>query len=127
MVHVMDVTQSCGQKLGNWQCRDGFFVRDGAEDLEGMPKYPCPKCNTLTFLQEAKREAEDSGFVFGGCACCDPGPSGAEIWTGALRMARDHNTAATEAALPVIGRVKAFGQDGLKTFDYSNDAAVRAE
>ncbi|SMH64613.1 protein of unknown function [Acidithiobacillus ferrivorans] len=92
-------------------CIDGYlWDLDSCDEPGGRLSdggdMPCPKCNTLEYLEQAKEEAESctSGSVFvsgGGYAY-----TGESIWLSAVRKAESLNPDGAAHALQKLGVVK---------------------
>lgn len=109
---VRKATGACSHTVGNWSCRGTGYLWLEEQEPEETGRFPCPVCNTATFLARAKVIAEGRHPTLGGCACCGPaGPPGTEIWDAALQSAKEANPRAAEEALRAIGRVKVFDED----------------
>jgi len=67
---------------------------------------PCPACNTLEWLREAKEEAEYTSYY-----CGYSSGTGETIWLNAVNVARAANPTAVEAALMEVGEVHALAKD----------------
>jgi hypothetical protein len=84
------------------------FACDGSEYLrlgqQVVSEWPCPKCNTAAFLEKSFRAAKDRLPKDVACPCCGPGLSYDEIWSSALKAARECNPRATSTALFRLSR-----------------------
>lgn len=109
---VRPATGDCSYVINNWSCRGTGYLWLDDQEPEETGRFPCPVCNTATFLTRAKLIAEGRHPTLGACACCAPGgPPGTEVWGAALEAATAANPEATEEALRAIGRVKVFDED----------------
>lgn len=108
-------------------CIDGYLWDIDSCDEPGGPLFdggdmPCPKCNTLEYLEQAKEEAEScvSGSVAGsggGFAY-----TGESIWLASVRKAESLNPDGAAAALRKLGVVETLvpdvGVDGCAVHRY---------
>lgn len=92
-------------------CIDGYlWDLDSCDEPGGRLSdggdMPCPKCNTLEYLEQAKEEAESctsgSVFVSGGSYAY----TGESIWLSAVRKAESLNPDGAAAALQKLGVVE---------------------
>jgi hypothetical protein len=96
------------QNLG-FACDGSGYLRLG-QQITG--EWPCPNCNTAAFLEKSFRAAQDRRPKQLACPCCGPGLSYDEVWSSALKVARECNPQAATVALrrlshPHQGRFKA--------------------
>jgi hypothetical protein len=84
------------------------FACDGAGYLhlgqQVVNEWPCPKCNTAAFLEKSFRAAKDRLPTDVACPCCGPGLNYDEVWSSAIKVARECNPAATTATLFRLSR-----------------------
>lgn len=91
------------------ECRgDGYLwdADDDGYDPDDLT-YPCPQCNTETYLLQAKEESET-------CSCgsdCGYHYTGESIWLGAVRVAEAANPEASKVALKKVGVVATLVPD----------------
>jgi hypothetical protein len=111
---------ACDYVASRWSCRGTGHLWLADEIPAETGKYPCPKCNTETFLRKAKKIAEARHPVIDACPCCEPaGPSGTQVWLVAVDAAMAANPLAAKAGLAAIGRVKVFNErSALEQFTY---------
>ncbi len=108
-------------------CIDGYLWDLDSCDEPGGPllaggDLPCPKCNTLEYLEQAKEEAEscvpDSVAGSGGGFAY----TGESIWLAAVRKAESLNPDGAAAALQKLGVVETLvpgdGPDGCTVHRY---------
>ena len=88
------------QKLG-FTCDGSGYLGLGQQT---MKQWPCPKCNTAAFLEKSFRAAKDRLPKDFACPCCGPGLSYDEIWSSAVKAARECNPMATTVALFRLSR-----------------------
>ncbi len=98
-------------------CIDGYLWDLDSCDEPGGPLFdggdmPCPKCNTLGYLEQAKEEAEScvsgSVSVSGGSVAY----TGESIWLAAVRKAESLNPDGAAEALQKLGVVETLVPDG---------------
>lgn len=96
-------------------CRSGFlWDLDGDGWVDGDFEHPCPKCNTVAFLDGAKEDAENTSWgSFQMIPYC-----GAMILEGAIKKARKHAPEATAEWVRQIPQVV--------TYDWPDREAVFA-
>ena len=107
---------------GTFECRgDGYLwdADDDGFDLNDLSS-PCPCCNTLTFLADAKNEAESISSYR---SMMDQG-SGVDIWEYAITLAKRWNQDNIQEELSKIKTVAALYEDANgevleKTFTYN--------
>jgi hypothetical protein len=92
------------QNLG-FACDGAGYLRLGQQTVN---QWPCPKCNTSAFLEKSFRAARDRqpGDVARDvdCPCCGPGLSYDEVWSSAIKVARECNPQAATVALFRLSR-----------------------
>jgi hypothetical protein len=88
------------QNLG-FACDGAGYLRLGEQI---MKEWPCPKCNTAAFLEKSFRAAKDRLPKDVVCPCCGPGLSYDEVWSSAMKVARECNPEATTVALLGLSR-----------------------
>lgn len=94
-------------------CIDGYLWDLDSCDEPGGPLFgggdmPCPKCNTLEYLEHAKEEVEScvSGSV--SVSSGSVAYTGEGIWLSAVRKAESLNPDGAAAALKKLGVVEAL-------------------
>jgi hypothetical protein len=92
-------------------CIDGYLWDMDSCDEPGGPLFnggdmPCPKCNTLEYLEQAKEEAESC--VSGSISVCGGSAAytGESVWLSAVRKAESLNPSAAADALQKLGVVE---------------------
>lgn len=102
-------SEPCDYFRGTWQCRGDGQLWDA--DSDGYDpddtSEPCPGCNTLQYLQDAKEEAETTVYHAGISGMS----TGEDIWLSAVTIAKEANLAETESILATIGPVDALVPD----------------
>ena len=95
----------CQFQHGTIQCRGDGYLVDADHDSYDPNDFsdPCPQCNTQTWLENQKLEAE-STIEFEGY---DRG-TGVDIWLNAVEVARRENPDHVDAPLKNIGKVGAL-------------------
>jgi hypothetical protein len=88
------------QNLG-FMCDGAGYLRLGEQNTK---EWPCPKCNTATFLDKSLRAAKDREPRAVSCPCCGPGLTYDHVWSSAVKVARECNWKATEAVLSRLSR-----------------------
>ena len=98
--------ESCGMQEGTLECRGDGYLWDA--DYDGYDpedkSMPCPQCNTLVYLMEAKHAAENTSYY----SDMTSSGSGITIWESAVKTAKFWNKENTEVSLKAIGLVKAI-------------------
>lgn len=101
--------QPCGYERGTWECRGDGQLWDA--DSDGYDpddtSEPCPGCNTVEYLQDAKEEAETTVYHSGIYGMS----TGEDIWLSAVAIAKEANPAGAEAILAAIGPVDTLVPD----------------
>jgi hypothetical protein len=94
---------SCDYRNLGFACDGAGYLRLGQQIVK---EWPCPKCNTAAFLEKSFRAAKDRlpKDKDLACPCCGPGLSYDEIWTSALKAARECNPRATNTVLFRLSR-----------------------
>lgn len=121
------VAVRCSYQYGTIECRGDGYCWDA--DWDGYDpndhSWPCPACNTATYLKSAKEEAESTLSYRDISGAGD----GVTIWESAVAVARRENPAHVDEILNEIGRVDALfegdsdDEDGdVKTFIYPEQA-----
>ncbi|MGZ4968023.1 MAG: hypothetical protein ACXV8U_02895 [Methylobacter sp.] len=110
----------CNYQAGTVECRGDGYLWDADNDGYDPDEtnYPCPQCNTMEYLKNAKDEAESTsegtsmGFEY----------TGESIWMGAIRNAEERNPEATRESLIAIKAVDALvpanNDDGYEVVRY---------
>ncbi|WJR75071.1 hypothetical protein [Bradyrhizobium sp. NP1] len=104
----------CSVQIGEWQCIAGFLQAKSREAQLGVARAasPCPKCNTESFLLNAKQMAANPAKALrAACPCCDGSGSAAELWLSALRAAQYYNPQALDELLPKLGSIETFDEE----------------
>jgi hypothetical protein len=94
----------CPYTRGEYSCGGAGYIWDFGEETTDGQMFPCPHCNTLAYLQEAKETAE---MVPAGWNAGIP-YTGVSLWMAALEHAMQWNPIQAKAALRDIGRVDAL-------------------
>ncbi|CAH1588280.1 conserved hypothetical protein [Vibrio jasicida] len=99
----------CEMQIGTIECRgDGYLWDADSVGYDPADKsMPCPNCNTLVFLENAKEEAESTSYY----QDMTSSGTGVTIWENAVKAANYWNPEATTEALPKIGKVEAVYDD----------------
>jgi hypothetical protein len=92
---------TCDYQNFGFACDGSGYLRLGQQI---MKEWPCPKCNTATFLEKSFRAAKDRLPKDVDCPCCGPGLSYDEVWSSAIKVARYGNPRATTIALFKLSR-----------------------
>jgi hypothetical protein len=92
---------SCAYENLGFACDGDGYLRLGEQILK---EWPCPRCNTAAFLEKSFRAAKDRLPKDAACPCCGPGLSYDEVWSSALKVARECNPKAAAAALFRLSR-----------------------
>jgi hypothetical protein len=92
---------SCDYQSLGFACDGSGFLRLGEQ---AVSEWPCPKCNTTAFLEKSFRAAKDRLPKDVACPCCGPGLSYDEVWSSALKVARECNLRAATNALFRLSR-----------------------
>lgn len=99
----------CGMQYGTIECRGDGYLWDA--DCDGYDpddhSMPCPQCNTLAYLEDAKENAESTSSY----SDMSSSGSGVDIWERSVKTAKYWNEAKTEEALKTIGKVEALYDD----------------
>jgi hypothetical protein len=90
---------SCGYTALNFVCNGSGYLTLG---LQADTDYPCPGCNTKTYLEKSYRAAEDRRKDDKTCLCCGPGLSYDAIWSTAVKTAYACNPDVTEATIELF-------------------------
>ncbi len=103
------MSESCNFQRGTWECRGDGYLWDA--DSDGYDPEdtgdPCPCCNTLEYLTQAKEEAETCSRwldMYGA-------GTGETIWLRRLALAKQANQVRTDEVLKEIGPVHALVYD----------------
>ncbi len=106
----------CDMQHGTLECRGDGFLWDA--DYDGYDpddhSYPCPQCNTKTFLSYAKEEAESTSNF----SDMYTSGTGVTIWERAVKAAKYWNEDGYQAILIEIGKVVALENDDERIFEY---------
>ncbi|MBB4865308.1 hypothetical protein HNP46_004189 [Pseudomonas nitritireducens] len=107
---------SCSYQRGTYECRgDGYLWDADTDGFDPEEKDdPCPCCNTLEYLRQAKDEAETTSEWWGSHGHW----TGEDLWLRACEIAREANPEQAIEALRAVGEVQALvpdenGPDGV--------------
>jgi hypothetical protein len=79
---------SCTFKALEFACNGSGYLTLGSS---AATPYPCPSCNTISYLEKSHRAARDRQRESVACLCCGPGLSYDAIWSTAVKTARACN------------------------------------
>lgn len=89
---------------GTIECRGDGYMWDADDDgwYEDDHSMPCPACNTMEYLLDAKENGETTSFSSGWSGDF----TGEDIWLGAINVAMTANPARTPRMLRQVGIVR---------------------